>query len=181
MNLSDFGEKLHGLAALLRDPAIRERMSIVAANQVSAEVKRRVFQNGIAQDGSQIGKYSTKEGWFSTSRPGLPKISAKGKPPSNRAKKTLYSATGYKGYREAVGRQSGKVDLNLTGSTFNGVGTGVGRDGLPAFGIKTTEAKNRIAGNEERFDCITVTPNEQERESGREAAKRELQFILGID
>jgi hypothetical protein len=181
MTLDDFQKHLQARGRLLRDPALRERLGVVAANRVSALVKRRVFRDGIAQDGSNIGQYSTKPGWFTTSAPGLPKLSPKGKPPSNRAKKTIYSETGYKGYRNELGRQSAKVDLNLSGATFNGVGVGVGADGLPAFGIKTKEAVERIAGNEDRFDCITVTPNEQERSEGRADALEELKFILGID
>lgn len=181
MTLYDFEKELQARVRLLSDPALRERLAVVAANRVSASVKRRVFRDGIAQDGSPIGQYSTKPGWFTTSAPGLPKLSPKGKPPSNRAKKTIYSEIGYKGYRDAVGRQSNKVDLNLSGSTFNGVGVGVGADGLPAFGIKTKEAVERIEGNEDRFSCITVTPNEQERNEGRSDALAELKVILGID
>ena len=180
MTLDDFSKHLKGQYLLLRDTAVRERLAVVAANRVSALVKRRVFRDGVAQDGSQIGQYSTKPGWFTTSAPGLPKLSPKGKPPSKRAKKTIYSESGYKGYRNEVGRQSAKVDLNLTGSTFNGVGVGVNSDGLPSFGIKTKEAVERINGNEDRFSCITITPNDQERNDGREDALAELKFILGL-
>lgn len=181
MNLDDFSDLMRTRARLLQDAGLRERLALVAANTVSALVKRRVFRDGIAQDGSTIGSYSTKPGHFSTSIRGLPRLSPKGKPPSKRAQKTYYSESGYKGFRDAVGRQSGHIDLNLTGATFNGTGVGVGASGLPGFGIKTKEARDRIEGNEGRFDCVTVTPNESERKEGREAAKREIQFILKID
>lgn len=180
MDLKEFAETMRVRAALLNDPDLRERLGVVACNQVNAEVKRRVFRDGVAMDGSQIGRYSTKPGYFSISQPGLPKIAPKGKNGSKRAKKTFYSEEGYRGYRQAVGRQVGKVDLNMTGATFNGVGVGVGSNGMPAFGIRTKEALDRIEGNEERFSKITVTPSEQERLEGRNAALRELKFVLGI-
>jgi hypothetical protein len=180
MTLSEFSNTLNARAALMKDPALRERLGVVAANEVSAMVKRRVFRDGVSTDGSQIGQYSTKPGWFSTSTRGLPKLAPKGKNGSTRAKKTIYSEQGYRGFRVAVGRQAGKVDLNLTGATFRGVGVGIGGNGLPAFGITTQEALQRIEGNEERFDTVTVTPSEQERVAGREAARRELKFILQI-
>lgn len=179
MTLDEFVAVLHARAALLRDPALRERLALIAANRVSALVKRRVFQNGTAQDGSAIGQYSTKPGYFSVNNPGVPKIAPKSKV-GRKGNKSFYSETGYAGYRKAVGRQSQKVDLNLSGATFQGVGVGTGLNGLPAFGIKTKEALQRIEGNEDRFDCVTVTPNQQERESAREDVREELRIILGI-
>ena len=181
MTLAELQQQLEARAKLLNDAGLKERLAIVASNEVSASVKRRVFRDGIAQDGSQIGSYSTTPARFSISTPGLPKLSPKSKPPSTRAKKTYYSESGYKGFRNAVGRQNQKVDLNLSGATFQGVGTGVAPSGVPAFGIRTKEALQRIEGNEERFNCITITPNELERKAGIEAALRELKFILNID
>lgn len=180
MSIDEFSQVLAQRVKLLESPAIRERLSLVAANQVSALVKRRVFRDGIAQDGNSIGNYSTKPAWFPAKGKGLPALAPKGKPPSKRAKKTVYSSQGYKGYREMVGRQSNVVDLNLTGSTFNGVGTGVGPSGIPAFGIKTKEAIDIIDGNEQRFNKVTITPNAAEVKAGREAAQNELKFILGL-
>jgi len=181
MTLSEFSFNIKAKEALLKDPALRERLAIVAANAVTVLVKRRVFSDGIAQDGSPIGKYSTKEGWFQIDKTGLPKISPKSKRKGGKPTKTYYSESGYAGYRKRVGRQSAFVDLKLTGGTFNAVGTAQGAKGLIAFGIRTELAKDIIEGNELRFDCVTVTPNEAERQAGRDAAIRELKFILGID
>ena len=179
MTNAEFVAILRQRAAALSDPALRDRLATVAALRVSADVKRRVFQNGTAQDGSQIGQYSTRPAYFSTSIPGVPKISPKSKV-GRKGNKTFYSETGYSGFRKAAGRQSVKVDLNLTGATFHGVGVGVASNGIPAFGIKTNEALKRIEGNEDRFDCVTVTPNEQEIESAREDVREELRIVLGI-
>lgn len=179
MNLADFSDLMRARARLLQDPALRERLALVAANAITVSVKRRVFQNGIAQDGSLIGSYSTKPAYFSTGVRGLPKISPKGK--TKRAIRSFYSESGYKGFRDAVGRQSGKVDLNLTGATFSGVGVGVGRNGLPAFGVKTNDALKKIQGNEQRFDCVTITPNDDERQEAHDAVRREINYLFKID
>lgn len=170
---------LRGRVAILQDRALRERLALVAANRVSALVKRRVFQNGTAQDGSSIGDYSTKPAYFSTNKPGVPKIAPKSKV-GRKGNKTYYAAGGYAEYRKAVGRQSAKVDLNLTGATFAAVGVGQSANGLPAFGIKTKEALHRIEGNEDRFNAVTVTPNQQEIESAREDVRKEIRIALGI-
>ncbi len=170
---------LRGRIAILQDRALRERLALVAANRVSALVKRRVFQNGTAQDGSAIGDYSTKPAYFATNKPGVPKIAPKSKV-GRKGNKTYYAAGGYAEYRKAAGRQSAKVDLNLTGATFAGVGVGQSGNGLPAFGIKTKEALQRIEGNEDRFNCVTVTPNQEEIESAREDVRKEIRITLGI-
>lgn len=178
MTLKEFAETWRARADLLQDRALKDRLGVVAANEVSAMVKRRVFLDGIAIDGTQIGQYSTRPAYFSTDQPGLPKISPKGK--TKRAKKTRYSETGYAGFRRLVGRQNSHVDLHLTGATFRGCGVGVNASNFPAFGIKTKEATERIDGNEKRFGKIILTPNAIEREAGRSAALRELQYILNI-
>lgn len=170
---------LRGRIAALQNPALRERLAIVAANRVSALVKRRVFQNGLAQDGSKIGTYSTKPAYFATNKPGVPKIAPKSKV-GRKGNKTYYAAGGYAEYRKAAGRQSQTVDLNLTGATFSGVGVGQAANRLPGFGIKTKEALQRIEGNEARFDAVTVTPNKEEIESARKDVRKEIRIILGI-
>lgn len=179
MTLNEFVAVLNARAALLNDKALRERLALVAANRVSALVKRRVFQNGTAQSGSAIGSYSKKPAYFAINRPGLPKISPKSKV-GRKGNKTYYAAGGYAEFRAAAGRQSSKVDLNLTGATFNGVGVGTGSGNLPAFGIKTGEALDRIEGNEKRFSAVIVTPNLQEMESAREDVREELRIIFKI-
>ena len=180
MTGTEFAAILRQRAAILQNSALRERLALVAAMRVSALVKRRVFQNGAAQDGSQIGTYSRKPGYFPTNTPGLPKIAPKSKV-GRKGNKTYYAAGGYAEYRKAAGRQSAKVDLNLTGATFFGVGVGTGTNALPAFGIKTKEALDRIEGNEARFDAVTVTPNKEEIESAHEDVRKEIRIALGIE
>jgi len=179
MTTEEFIAILNARTALLNDPNLRERLALIAANRVSAEVKRRVFFRGVAQDGSQIGQYSKKPAYFPKSTPGLPKLPGRSKV-GRKGNKTYYSPAGYAGYRAATGRQNSKVDLNMTGATFDAVGVGNGPNGLPAFGIKTKEALNRIEGNEQRFQAVTVTPNDVEVQSAREDVREELRFIFGI-
>lgn len=181
MTLEEFVELNKAKIRLLEDRELNERLGVVACNRVSALVKRRVFSEGEAQDGSKIGSYSTKEGWFTTNTPGLPKLSPKGKGPKPRAKKTVYQEQGYKGFRTAVGRQSSYVDLNLTGSLFRSVGVGQGRGGTIAFGIKNDASADIMQGHEEKYSKIIATPNAQEIESAHDDVREELAIILRLN
>jgi len=179
MTLEEFIEANRAKIRLLEDRALNERLGVVACNRISALVKRRVYRDGIAQNGSPIGRYSTKEGYFTTSLPGLPKIAPKSKV-GRKGNKTFYSKTGYKGYREAVGRQSETVDLNLTGATFQATGVGQGQGGKIAFGIKNRRAAEIMDSNEQRFGKIIASPNQTEVESAHDDVREELAIILKI-
>lgn len=180
MSLEEFIALNKAKIQLLQDRELNERLGIVACNRVSALVKRRVFSDGVAQDGSKIGSYSTKEGWFSINTPGIPKLTAKGKGEKPRAKKTFYSERGYRGFREAVGRQSSYVDLNLSGSLFRSVGVGQGSAGNIAFGIKNAPSADIMDGHEEKYGKIILSPNREEIESAHEDVREELAIILKL-
>ena len=87
MTPNELSARLRIMQEALQNPALRDRMAVAACNQISALVKRRVFRDGIAQDGGKIGSYSTKPAYFSTSIPGLPKVAPKGK--AKRAKRPI--------------------------------------------------------------------------------------------
>ncbi len=183
MTTEEFIAILNARTALLNDPNLRERLALIAANQVSVDVKRRVFQKGIAQDGLEIGKYSSTSAYFPINKPGLPSINPLGKnrrKPGQKQNKTFYAKDGYSQYRKRVGRQNNRVDLNLTGSTALAVGVGQVDNRLPAFGIKNADAVKIIDGNEQRFKANIITPSKSEVEAAREAVREELRFIFGI-
>ena len=60
MTPNELSARLRIMQEALQNPALRDRMAVAACNQISALVKRRVFRDGIAQDGGKIGSYSTK-------------------------------------------------------------------------------------------------------------------------
>lgn len=70
-----------------------------AVATVHGEMSQRIFEQGEAADGSQIGQYSTTPGTY-----GMP------------GKKAKFYPGGYKQFKQDVGRQSSFVDLKLTRS-----------------------------------------------------------------
>lgn len=107
----------------LQSPVPYDKVLRIVATSMLGEIKVRIHQKGIASDGSDIGKYSTKPAYFPPVS-GLPKFDAQGKTgkkvfasgeKKGQAHKTRYFETGYSGLRGATGRQVSKVDLSLTG------------------------------------------------------------------
>lgn len=92
----------------------------IAAFTATAKMGERIFDEGKTQSGSDIGDYSTKPLYVSLAVAPKPKGSPTGKTGKSkfedgRIHKSKYFEQGYKGYRDNVGRQTGFVDLSLTG------------------------------------------------------------------
>lgn len=179
--MSAIENRLQRISALLNDPEIETRLQTVACNAVSAAVKRRVFRDGGNTDGGQIGEYSTKPIYVGDVL-GVTKFKKAGKSGSNKkadgsAYKTGYFAGGYKEFRGAVGRQSEKIDLNLSGATFKAHGVGT-KDGRIVFGILTQSAVDIIEGNEAKRGALISTPTIEEAAKGSEAVRKEIEALL---
>lgn len=106
--------ELRDRLAALRDP---QRLQLIGTTVVARQ-KQRIFTDGKKADGSGIGKYSSKPLYVSPAQ--APKaITPEGKTGRRRFKsgkphKTKYYAGGYKAFRADVGRQSDKIDLDLS-------------------------------------------------------------------
>ncbi|MDX1472236.1 MAG: hypothetical protein R3213_12125, partial [Flavobacteriaceae bacterium] len=117
--------RLRKLHQIISSTETTKRVSTAAAFRVLAEMKRRIFVNGLASDETQIGTYSTSPFYINpNSLIGVSKsgVSPQGKNglsvfKNGKAKKTRYLGNGYKELRELTGRQSNFVDLNFSGST----------------------------------------------------------------
>lgn len=126
---------------------------------LQADLKERIFLNGISTDGQSIGKYSTRP-YYASLRPNSQvrssslkprgKNSNKGKFANGKPRKTMYLPGGYAEYRSVVGRQNAKVDLNLTGSLQKDIRLG-GSDNKLILAFTTEEQKEIASGNETRF------------------------------
>lgn len=162
--LSGFQQDLAGLA-------------LVAAKELEAVMKRRIFQDGKAQNGQQIGKYSTKPIYVNPNKPkkGLPKsklskLKPRGKDPKSgtrfkngKPRKTHYLDKGYSGLRRVFGRQNSKVDLNLTGSLRLSIKT-VSRRSAAAVVFTDAADQAKARGNERRFRKRIFSPSLSEKE-----------------
>ena len=107
---------------LLSD-ASQEALIKTIAQSVYASNQRRVHNTGKNVNESSIGSYSIKEIYVN------PKNSPKKFQPigktgktnfvGGKPHKTKYFREGYKGFRASIGRETGHVNLQLTGKLFN--------------------------------------------------------------
>lgn len=185
MALENLLNRLKLLQLVVGNPQTQTRVSTAAAFTVLAQYKRRIFVDGLATDGSQIGQYSTNPYYQNPNN--LQGVALSGVSPlgkngldtfkNGRKKKTRYLAGGYKELRELTGRQSDFVDLNFSGSTEGSIQVGQ-RGEEVVIGFANEQSAEIMAGNEERFGKEIVATSEEEREIGIKAARNELLAII---
>jgi hypothetical protein len=185
-------ERLEILRQVIAAPETAERLSQVAAFAVIAEYKNRIFVEGRATDGAQIGQFSTYGGGYSTepfyqNPTKLTGVSSAGVTPQGKTgqsrfkngnpHKTRYLPQGYKELRELTGRQSGYVDLNFSGALERSIK--VVQDGARAVIRYTSDFEaEKMTGNEDRFGQLIHELSVEENEIGTTAAAEELRAIL---
>lgn len=147
----------------------------LAAYTTTAKMGERIFDEGKTQSGQNIGSYSTKPIYVSLSVAPKPKGAPTGKSGKSKFKdgkghKSKYFDDGYKGYRDNVGRQTGFVDLSLTGE----LRMDFGNQKQPAEPRKINDFEYQIRleksinqdkreGADEKYGAI-FTPSESEKE-----------------
>lgn len=181
MTLNDLKQRLKEVGtALLENESVKKQVELSAALAVEAEHKNRIFVEGKATNGSQIGTYSKSEMYLSKSQlVGLPKakfepqgkVNKTGEFKNGKKRKSMYLSDGYSEFRKTVGRQNGKVDLNLTGSTLANIQTGT-KNGKPHYGFLTEKSKDLMAAHEVRFKKEIVKVSDSEVNVGIETAQK---------
>jgi hypothetical protein len=178
-------ERLEILSEVVNNDNTARRISQVAAIQVIAEYKQRIFFNGLDSNGSAIGQYSVNP--FYINPLSLTTVSAGGIKPEGKngntvfkngnPHKTKYLTQGYRQLRDLTGRQSETVDLNFSGSLFQSIK--VTESGLnSAITYTNDELAGIMESNEARFGKDISTVSTDERELGETAARNELLAIL---
>ncbi len=163
----------------------KTRIQTVAANAAIVPYLNRIFVEGKATDGTDIGQYSTDE--LSVHIPSvsaqLPKsrLKARSRLSGGKVGKTAYykEGEGYRAFRPDVGRQNKKVDLNLTGSAQGTIQVGISGDDV-VIGFTDEESRDILKWNEEKFKGKDkVLPlSKEEREAAAKAAQKEIVLIL---
>ena len=187
-NIKDLIAKYKDLQReLINKTKISERVTIVAVKQVEAEYKTRIFNKGKATNDDFIGDYSTKPIYINPQSPiliGVKKSNIKpigkggqkqflnGKP-----HKTAYLMGGYKELRQKTGRQSAKVDLNLSGSLLASIQTGR-RGQFVVLGYINTKKFLVMQGNEKRFGKQISALSTSEKNTFNRAARVELAKLV---
>ena len=178
-------ERLEILSEVVNNDNTARRISQVAAIQVIAEYKQRIFFLGLDSSGSAIGQYSVNP--FYINPLSLTTVSAGGIKPEGKngqtvfkngnPHKTKYLTQGYRQLRDLTGRQSETVDLNFSGSLFQSI-----KVTESGFNSAITYTNDELAGimesNETRFSKDISTVSTDERELGETAARNELLAIL---
>ena len=157
-----------GIVEVIR---VREVAAISGMNTIKADTIVRIFQRGEATDGSAIGSYSKEPIYVSVKKNSQVRSSSL-KPSGKYSKepkfkngkegKSQYFSDGYSGYRAQVGRESEKVNLNLTGQTQQELGSPTVRNGLPSIEFVNDKTVEIAAGNEEHFGKTIFAVPEQE-------------------
>jgi hypothetical protein len=185
-SLDQYIKQIELLAKTLANKdTIKKRVTIVAAKSTEADYKERIFVDGKDSKGGNIGKYSTKPLYASKSNlKGLPKSKFKPKGKNGKSvfkngkkKKTTYLKAGYKEFRDRSGRQSAKVDLNLTGSTFNSIQLDSDKDTI-FLGFTSKENELIMEGNEKRFSKSIIPLSNKEEDTFIKVANREVVEIV---
>jgi hypothetical protein len=159
----------------------RARVETVAVKRVEGEMKRRIFNDGRAADGSLIGAnyssrplYAGRDSFFRKS-----KFKPRGKNSrsatfrNGRPRKTMYLAGGYEELRRMHGLQTGKVDLMFTGSLMTSIVVGQYK-GRIALGIIDKKEILKAGGAEKRYRKAIFTPSQAEIDAAAEAVEAEL-------
>jgi hypothetical protein len=180
-------ERLEILSEVVNNDNTARRISQVAAIQVIAEYKQRIFLNGLDSSGSAIGQYSVNPFYINPLT--LTTVKAANVTPQGKngntvfkngnAHKTRYLTQGYKELRQLIGANSETVDLNFSGSLFESIK--VTESGTVSA---ITYTNDEMAGimeyqeSAERFGKEISTVSTDERELGETAARNELLAIL---
>jgi hypothetical protein len=111
-----------------------------------ASLPSQVSKSSMKPKGKSAKKGQRKQGFFQNGNP----------------RKSQYFPEGYKEFREVVGRQSGKVDLFLTGSLRGSVQLGSrGQESVTMEFLNEDQVK-KADGNEARFGKTIFAVTEQE-------------------
>lgn len=128
----------------IRSPQIRR----IAASTVLSKQKPRIFEQGLSENGSKIGTYSTK-----------PISIARNKQARNTGK--TYFKTGYAEYKTDISKNPGYVNLDNTGQLKADYGLIVNGDQL-AFGFQNDVNADKAGWMETKYgkDIFSLTDPE---------------------
>lgn len=138
MNIDQYRSRLNTLGSEFEE--IIKNAPIVQSQDLLGAIAFRIFNEGKATDGTQIGQYA-------------------GADSKSRGR--------YKALRNARGRRIDTVDLQFTGALFESIKTGVSEDrALVGFTIDELAKIGRF--NEERYKKAIFKPSESEAENAKE-------------
>jgi hypothetical protein len=166
----------------------KNRIETVALKDVQGRMLNRIFNRGLAANGSKIGSYSTKPILIGSSS--FFKKSASNSLLGSKAKRRALNWVtingkrlavlpgGYKEVRSIQGRQASYVDLQLKGDLFRSIQVGKTNTGSNVLGFINDLSKAKADGNEDRFGKKIFALSSSEDKAINKAILRELDKIL---
>jgi hypothetical protein len=165
MGFTTLDFKLQKIADAL-DKAMPDLLATQILIETSALHKKRIFDEGKRTDGTDIGEYSTKEGYYSKDRfIRKAAFKAHGKPNAEGKKrtqnKTMYLAGGYSELRSIQGRKVNRKNLKYSGSLEGNLT--VLKDGNDVL-YGTTDQTESVKFNalQEQYEAFEFNTTEQE-------------------
>lgn len=137
---------------------------------------QRIFVEGKNSNGSNIGAYNSTDPLYVNPNNAPKKFPTKGKTgktvfKNGRKHKTGYF-TSYKAFRQNQGRQTGTVDLRLSGIMFRDFAASIVRQGnIWVVGFKNKENVGKFEGAQEKYGEVFKF-TEAERKKFREVAAK---------
>lgn len=155
-----------------------------AAITVNSEIGERIFQKGLASDGSQIGKYDTDTPLYVNPKNAPKKFPTKGKNGGAKFADGSNHKTGYfdsyTSYRKKVGRKVGKVILSLFGILESDFVKGPKLVNGGAVITLSEENNNKRLGAEEKYDKPIFSLSEQEKQLYAELVVEQTTKYLNV-
>lgn len=184
ITLEEYQGKLQQLAREGSENAI-ERILVPASNELLANIKNRIIQEGQKSDGSKIGNYSTKpmyveqQAFIQKS-----KFKPRGKTgettfDNGQPHKTMYLQQGYSQLRSIQGRPVDKINEFYTGSTMNSYQLQV-ESGQILLGLTNEKAAKVRAGQEKRFGKIFYAKKDELDEFKKDLLNKNKELVTQI-
>lgn len=184
ITLEQYTERLQDLAKQGSERAI-ESVVIPAANELLANIKNRIIDEGKKSDGSKIGNYSTKPAYFEKEQfIQKSKFKPKGKTGETKFKsgafhKSMYLEQGYKELRNIQGRPTDKINEFYTGSTMNSYQLQAIQNAV-LLGLTNEKSAKIRQGQEGRFGKIFYATKEEIENYNKEVSKYSEDLVLKI-
>lgn len=141
----------------------------LAVAATHAEVVDRIFEEGENNRGGKIGTYSTKPIYVNPDY-SPKKFAPKGKTGrtsfnNGKKHKTGYFESGYKGFRQAIGRESNKVNLRLFGTLQSDFSNSLEKrqSGLYVTGIKNKANAGKIEGIQYKYGNVFLLQKDERK------------------
>lgn len=151
----------------------------LASSTATKDMVKRVFTDGLNTENTKIGDYNSTDPIYIN-----PDTSPKKFPTVGKTGKSVFASTGekhktgyfdsYKAFRGKIGRETSKVNLQLTGELKSDIENGLQRISNTEYVLKLKRQvdADKIAGQEKRFGLIFHF-TKQERENFQNTFKFE--------